>query len=120
MSEYIDQIAARIEEATEGTWRTDKHAYGVGVSYADKWDEDMQLFVETNGLTYTPNTADAEFIANARTDLPRLLAAVRAVEELAEGWGNIGYPATREQIAALRGAAALIRRALTKALEGER
>lgn len=52
-------------------------------------------------------------------DVARLLAAVRAVERLAEGWENTGEPATRERRAALRGSAARIRHALAEALEGE-
>ena len=115
MSKPLDAIAARIEAATGRPWRADKRGYGVGVSYEDKWDEEMQLFVETNGLTYTPNPADAEFIAQARTDLPRLLAAVRAAEAVQgaeptnDQW-NMGYNDALEDV----------HRALTEALEGER
>ena len=62
--------------------------------------------------------AHAEFIANARTDLPRLLAAVRAVEAIAdELCEDIPEDAAN---ASMKHAGKVIRRALTEALEGER
>ena len=91
MSDYLDAIASRAEDARRNRESYSKESCSRRITQED-----------------------------SAKDVPRLLAAVRAVEELAEGWGNIGYPATREQIAALRGAAALIRRALTEALEDER
>ena len=62
--------------------------------------------------------AHAEFIANARVDVPRLLAAVRAVEAIAdELCEDIPEDAAN---ASMKHAGKVIRRALTEALEGER
>ena len=90
MSELLDQIEARAEDA-----RRNREMYGK----------------ESRSRRIT-NEESAK-------DVPRLLAAVRAVEALAERWENTGEPATRERRAALRGAAARIRRALSDALGDE-
>ena len=62
MSELLDQIEARTKRTGNA-----RHWYGIG-RLSDFGFSD----------------AHAEFIANARTDLPRLLAAVRAVEAVHE------------------------------------
>ena len=68
---------------------------------------------------------DAEFIAHAREDLPRLLAAVRAVEavvnRLGHVDGDVSQPAPSYYVSVGRKVVAdEVRRALADALEGER
>ncbi len=75
MSERLDEIKARAEAATEGPW-TGNNGDGYGAYYVDN----------PTGRTvarcdYGPyeGSRDATFIAHARTDIPRLVAAVEAV-----------------------------------------
>ena len=75
----LDQIKNRVEKATPGPWVTRRF--------------DLELFVVAeNGalnpinLGYVGNRPErnAEFIAHARTDVPKLLAALEAVQALPE------------------------------------
>ena len=111
MSDYLDQIEERIEAATEGPWSVYRTRVGTYVTRPD-------LLGVAREWSLVWQDADAEFIAHARADLPRLLAAVRAVgtrlrsdlpdsDDHLDDW-------ERGHRAALLG----IRRALTDALEG--
>ena len=75
MSDYLDQIGQRIEAATEGPWSVYRTRVGTYVTRPD-------LLGVAREWSLVWQDADAEFIANARADLPRLLAAIRAVERL--------------------------------------
>ena len=75
MSDYLDQIEARIEAATEGPWSVYTTRGGTYVTRPD-------LLGVAREWSLVWQDGDAEFIAHAREDLPRLLAAVRAVEAL--------------------------------------
>ena len=80
-AEWLDQAQARCDAATEGPWALDlkwdeRHGtnYGVDAIEAhDTWP------VVDGGIE-----EDAEFIAAARTDLPRAIAALRAAMEVHE------------------------------------
>ena len=80
MSTALEEIKARAEGATEGPWST------------RRFDLDLFVVAENGALNpinlgYVGNRPedDAEFIAHARTDIPKLLAALEAVAgELAE------------------------------------
>lgn len=64
----LDEIKARIEKATPGPW---------DVSYTHGRVDHLR-----NGIRFTVADLafrDAEFIAHARTDIPKLLAALEAV-----------------------------------------
>ena len=111
MSDYLDQIGQRIEAATEGPWSVYRTRVGTYVTRPD-------LLGVAREWSLVWQDADAEFIAHARADLPRLLAAIRAVgtrlrsdlpdsDDYLDDW-------ERGHRAALLG----IRRALTDALEG--
>lgn len=78
MSLDLDAIKARAEAATEGPWRHVETAYGESVEVPDG-EEGAQLFIESHGITYAWNGANAEFIAHAREDVPALVAALEAV-----------------------------------------
>ena len=77
-TERLDEIEARANAATQGPWEW--HPYmGSGATLA----KPNHHFHEVNILKTTddwpPVAADAEFIAAARTDVPQLVAALRAV-----------------------------------------
>jgi len=78
-TDTLDEMRARVDAATPGPWTTYRHAYGVGIETGDP-DDGIQLFIETWGLTYPEHEEDAEFIAHAREDMPRLLDALDAAE----------------------------------------
>jgi hypothetical protein len=74
----LDAIRARADAATEGPWRAERHidfpsepGYLVYVAPADGSE-----FGTAGDVGWTDHQADAEFIANARTDIPDLLAEV--------------------------------------------
>jgi hypothetical protein len=69
--EYRKQaVRARIEAATPGPWKTG----GDGLVWADRLGDPVSASTEPE---------DAEFIANAITDVPDLLAEVERLRELA-------------------------------------
>ena len=79
----LDQIEARAQAATEGPWEW--HPYGVsgrtlatpGPVIGGFPTHELNVLKTTDD--WPPNDPDAEFIAAARTDVPVLVAAVRAV-----------------------------------------
>ena len=77
-ADRLNEIEARANAATEGPWEADPlegnlDAPGGGVRVAEvgMWRDD-----------------DANFIARARTDVPALVAALRAVLDLADRWAT--------------------------------
>lgn len=70
-TERLEQIQARADEADAAPWRTEQHDLSLWVHSADEG-------LEAN-LGYVGNRPEnnAEFIANAREDVPYLLALVR-------------------------------------------
>lgn len=85
-----DEIEARANAATEGPWKRESESRmgSYGIHNGDPDD----LFVEVDFRD------DAEFIANARKDVPALLAPVReqkarldAVRDLANWAGKHGW-----------------------------
>lgn len=68
--DYLKQIAARAEKATEGPWKDDGdgglYMNGVGAQFM-------------GGIKAIRN---ARFAAHSRTDVPRLVAALEAVDAL--------------------------------------
>lgn len=93
MTDYLDEIQARADAATGGPW---EHVGSYGrivsghVQVCRAYGDDG---------TATP---DAEFIAHARTDVPRLVAALRAVEAVFARWE--GFDVVDEARAAIRDA----------------
>ena len=71
LTDRLDEIEARADAATPGAW--------------EAWDRGIGFEVHVNGeglnseFRETFRQADAEFIAAARTDVPQLVAALRAV-----------------------------------------
>ena len=70
----LNEIEARANAATEGPW--------MGIRYPDGF---LGRVIGGNGFGVAedfPDDADAEFISHARTDVPALVAALRAVLNL--------------------------------------
>ena len=81
-ADRLDQIEARANAATEGPWKTTYEE-------ADQWHSITGSPYPLGGGLWADHPevatvdqedeADAEFIAHARTDVPALVAALRAV-----------------------------------------
>ena len=98
----LDEIEARANAATEGPWEWEGEAkaeweIGANSLVPSRRPDDPVLYgygYDASGIEVkTP--ADAEFIAHARTDVPALVAALRAVLELharSDHTRSIGFP----------------------------
>ena len=88
-ADHLKNIRERVEAATKGpwTWTKEQDGWGdCGPNLDGATDEVIGSWGhDANGIFVDP--ADAEFIAHARTDLPRLLAAVTNVLELHKPMG---------------------------------
>ena len=94
----LNEIEARANAATEGPWAPwkdqdgAKHMQGllmVGnadavIPEGEMWVEDVDI----NPVAHTYTPSDREFIAHARTDVPALVAALRAVLEVHQDGGE--------------------------------
>lgn len=95
LSERLAEIEARCEAATPGPWHfvhenaglMQDHGYGLLFGEADVWGWEKNLFISV-GCSFRTEAelgkgagdANAAFIANARTDIPFLLAEVRRLQ----------------------------------------
>lgn len=104
-NERLEEIKQRLDRATPGPWEVGITAYGPSVEV-----DDEQLFIESYGITYPHNPADADLIANAPTDLAALLTELRA---------TTGDLAVAVEVAKERGEATADLRAGIAALRGE-
>ena len=117
MSEYLGAVQARIEGATTGPWETRINDLTDEVTVVHDSEAVLQVAWIDSDYSDTWAMPDAEFIAHARTDLPRLLAAVRAVEEAMDDLDD----ARAQGLVLTYGAIQYrVRHALADALEGER
>lgn len=125
----LEEIKARASAASEGPWAVmDVNDPVEGVNFID-------VYAETDGLNMVcrmPNPAeysmrewlqaDAEFIAAARTDAPKLVAALEAVEDIMTWLDMVeevhpsSAPAGSLNVSAA-GTAAVIRKVINKAME---
>lgn len=80
-----EEIAARELAATEGPWLVELGAESAGrwkptrvftEGGVDPWGEANDDYVLAENVT----DEDAEFIAHARTDIPKLLSAIRGIK----------------------------------------
>lgn len=109
MTDYLDEIQARADAATPGPWRwrnsnLDPLLVGartlvvmafrrMGFNGAQPVFRDHERDVLVDAGRENINAfPDAVFIAHARTDVPRLVAAIRAVEALCDRWEVPGGP----------------------------
>lgn len=80
--EELNEIEARAAAATPGPWHVDgrhEHERGGGIDFIES-EAGRQIVCGDSGA-YPPVLTDADFIAAARTDVPRLVAALRAERE---------------------------------------
>ena len=105
----LDAIKARAEAATEGPWswsgRVDPVLSGyAGTSY--RYSKEV-IEAEHHGecgcrsacqLEVTVDPLDAEFIAAARSDIPRLVAALEAVLAMELNGDGQGYDTALERV----------------------
>ena len=87
-ADRLDEIEARANAATTGPWshcldelrnRTAVHRIGSSEVNADV------AFTYRDRDGRGPGMQDAEFIAHSRTDVPRMVAALRAVLDVCDG-----------------------------------
>ena len=118
VSEYLDAVQARIARSTTGPWETRINDLTDEVTVVHDSEAVLQVAWIDGDYRHTWAMPDAEFIANARVDVPRLLAAIRAVQAAIAGVElDVRFRSDWED-----GRAALaqeIRVAITDALEGE-
>lgn len=87
----LDEIQARADAATEGPWR----ALTTGRTGGDHWyicdeGEAIASVASQDGFNEDQREPDAEFIAHAREDVPKLVAALRHVEVICASWNADG------------------------------
>ena len=93
-----DAIAARAEAATPGPW--DALFGGPGFEPRSWWMSYDDPEREGSTFDWQQITADAEFVNNARTDVPALLARCRDLEAENEAWQSVVLMTTHETLAA--------------------
>jgi hypothetical protein len=72
----LDAIEARAEAATPGPWYEDDVTFGTGTLVIARFDDTV---VQCSlPLSHTRSAPNADFIAHARTDIPALVAELRA------------------------------------------
>ena len=92
-ADRLNEIEARANAATEGPWAPDEYTevdpdgfYELSRVIAPDPDGDGWCAI---GVVHTGILRpDADFIAHARADVPALVAALRAVLELADRWAT--------------------------------
>ena len=76
----LDAIEARAEAATEGPWYEDDVTFGTGTLVIARFDD--TVVQSSLPLSHTRTAPNADFIAHARTDIPALVAELRAAREV--------------------------------------
>jgi hypothetical protein len=98
---FLSEVEARANKATpveaDGQWLVD--AEGFGIASCDKVD-------------------DAQFYANAVTDVPRLLQIVRA-QQLADGLNTVAFRALQEIVQAMQAEKQAVIDGMTRAITAE-
>lgn len=116
----LDEIRGRVEAATPGPWGAFP-GYGaeskpIMAILQSPFSPNSDYVADTE--TTRQGIADAEFIANAPTDVARLLNAVQAVEGRLSQWEE-RFTAHSAEDTAMRAAIYLIRKDITSALEAK-
>lgn len=124
-AERLAEIEARVNAASAGPWVYDALDGRIRSADVPPTSTTRRVFSETVFEVYG-SCDDADFAAAARTDIPALVAALRAVLELADKWGAEFDAADLERtpstsagrIDAMDDAGIEIRDAITAALDG--
>lgn len=115
LTDLLDEIQARADRATDGPWSWASHVTVDGDPWAVFDESDHALASNRDGWA-----ADAEFIAHAREDAPRMVAALRGVLRQADALDELAAsPIVAAYAGSLRLGAWGIRHAITKALGAE-
>jgi hypothetical protein len=96
LTDYLAEVKARAEAATDGPWDIEHGRLWTDPGDA-AWAEQIAVFTGSRAWM-----SDAEFIAAARTDVPKLVAALEAVLRLieTEPWD----PEEQDAVSAIRNA----------------
>lgn len=101
----LDEIQARADVATQGPWHT-RHCppcTELGRLEVNIWDTTGNFLITSWCDEDDDPGPDAEFIAHAREDVPRLVAALKAVEAVEAPTGDdytfdLGYAAALDKV----------------------
>ena len=111
MTDLLDEIQDRADHATEGPWFRGRFSIGAGLDHGDPDAIPVERVIMPG---------DAVFIAHAREDVPRMVAALRAVLRQADALDELAAsPIGSVHAGALSLGARSVRRAITKALGAE-
>lgn len=117
--EELAAIQERLANATPGPWEWVPSAVEGGSHVLGVVGESGFPVLRTSPYA-PPQQRDAEFIAHARTDVPRLVKALEAVLERADEWAAspaVGVSSEEQwELDTLRIVAATLRHDITKAL----
>lgn len=90
---FLDEIEARANKATPGPWKYDKN-FGVKCDYPSRRDPEWTDYIAKIKHNWIAQPMDfpfvgkeldnGDFIANSRTDIPKLCEALRKAVEMAE------------------------------------
>ena len=109
----LDEIKARVEAVTPGPWEVIEDEQTVRT-------EDGEIMFDRSGDGWTDwnrcGRDDAEFIAHARTDVPKLIAALEAVEAALAGLDEVFNDNSADD-QAIRAIAITLRNLITEALQ---
>ena len=120
MSDYLDQIEERIARSTAGPWETRINDLTDEVTVVHDSEAVLQVAWIDGDYRHTWAMPDAEFIAHAREDGPRMVAALRGVLRQADALDELAAsPIGASYAGALRLGARGIRHAITKAVGAE-
>jgi hypothetical protein len=112
----LEEIKARASAATPGPWVYDRVS---GVETIPEFDLHRFDIMPETVARIDLRHEDGEFIAATRTEVPKLVAALEAVEEVLEWLDAVEeiHPANLNASAA--GVATVIRKTITEAMEAE-
>jgi hypothetical protein len=89
LTDKLAEIRKREQAATPGPWQFNASTYTEGLIWIPEWDGRLYLRTENR---QTPNIGNnTQFIAHARTDIPKLLAVIDACLEGFEGTIGEGF-----------------------------
>lgn len=83
----LDEMQARCDAATPGPWESDGGEVAQHWSLPEPWEQVVSGHISCMAYCYggscypVEREGDAEFIAASRTDMPKLISALKAVHE---------------------------------------
>lgn len=108
----LDEMQARCDAATPGPWKlkpVDDHKRIIFGPNGNSWGTDVGE-IDSDDADYDEAMRTAEFVSHARTDMPRLIAALRVAMEALDGIesGANSFPPHRSAREALARVAAIL------------